>query len=225
MMKKTNCSRIVTLYHAHQSLIDEIQQETVGLDLTIDELPTLAYAFPKLGCEVASDPFVLYPPPAFRPDLDKPAIYIHSSGSTGFPKPIAHSHKVQVHWMTQRRFNLHILDCILTDGIWCSWYLWLPPYGSTAPTGSHGTTRFPRLRSCCPALCPDLMSHHRCGLSTAVSNQSTSPTRHSNERQYAGEHTTHQVQNNDDGPLVPGTMGDFTGRNRRAEENGPHRKC
>ncbi|KIJ59318.1 hypothetical protein HYDPIDRAFT_118655 [Hydnomerulius pinastri MD-312] len=101
MMKKTNCSRIVTLHHAHQRLIDGIRQETLHAQLTVDELPTLAFAFPHLGHEVESHPFVPYPPPTSRPDVNKPAIYIHSSGSTGFPKPIPHTYKGQIHWLTQ----------------------------------------------------------------------------------------------------------------------------
>ncbi|KIJ62360.1 hypothetical protein HYDPIDRAFT_114897 [Hydnomerulius pinastri MD-312] len=101
MMKKTNCSRIVTLHHAHQRLVDGILQETPHAQLTVDELPTLAFAFPHLGHEVESHPFVPYPPPTSRPDVNKPAIYIHSSGSTGFPKPIPHTYKGQIHWLTQ----------------------------------------------------------------------------------------------------------------------------
>ncbi|KAF9238232.1 putative nonribosomal peptide synthetase, partial [Melanogaster broomeanus] len=100
MMQKTNCSRIVTLHHAHRSLMEAIREEMSVYNLIFDELPTLAYAFPKLGHEVESEPFDAYPPLP-RPDLDKPAIYIHSSGSTGFPKPIAHSYIVQIHSLTQ----------------------------------------------------------------------------------------------------------------------------
>ena len=99
-MKKTNCSRIVTLDHAHKGLIDSIRHE--GVQLMVFELPTLRYAFPKLGQEVATDPFTPYPPPLKRPDLDSPAIYLHSSGSTGFPKPIAHSYRIQIQWFTRR---------------------------------------------------------------------------------------------------------------------------
>ncbi|KAF8834980.1 acetyl-CoA synthetase-like protein, partial [Paxillus ammoniavirescens] len=101
MMKKTNCSRIVTLDHAHHGLIDGIREELPDRELIIDELPPLTYAFPKLGNESESDPFDPYPAAPSRPDLDRPAIYIHSSGSTGFPKPIAHSYKVQIHAMKQ----------------------------------------------------------------------------------------------------------------------------
>ncbi|KAG8221462.1 acetyl-CoA synthetase-like protein [Butyriboletus roseoflavus] len=96
MMKKTNCSRIVTLHHAHNRLIQNICEENAGRKLVVDELPTLSYAFPKLGNEVEAGPFVPYPAPMSRPDLDSPAIYLHSSGSTGFPKPIPHSHRVQI---------------------------------------------------------------------------------------------------------------------------------
>jgi acyl-coenzyme A synthetase/AMP-(fatty) acid ligase len=99
MMKKTNCSRIVTLHHAHNALVENIRKEIPGRQLVVDELPTPSYyAFPKLGSEIEADPFVPYPVPASRPDLDSPAIYFHSSGSTGFPKPILHTHIVQASW-------------------------------------------------------------------------------------------------------------------------------
>ena len=102
MLKKINCSRIVTLDHAHKSLIDGIRREIGDAPLTVYELPTLRYAFPKLGQEVALDSFTPYPPSLKRPGLDSPAIYIHSSGSTGFPKAIAHSHRIQIQGMAQR---------------------------------------------------------------------------------------------------------------------------
>ncbi|KIJ16100.1 hypothetical protein PAXINDRAFT_11143, partial [Paxillus involutus ATCC 200175] len=101
MMKKINCSWIVTLAHTHQGLINAICRESDGTQLIVDELPTLAHAFPKLGKEIAADPFDPYPSPGKRPELQSPAIYVHSSGSTGFPKPIAHSHQFQIHWLTQ----------------------------------------------------------------------------------------------------------------------------
>ena len=100
-MKRTECTRIVTLHHSHGRLIDAIRRENEGANLTVHELPTLRYAFPKLGKEVAADSFTPYPPPLKRPDLDSLAIYLHSSGSTGLPKPIAHSHRIQVQWLVQ----------------------------------------------------------------------------------------------------------------------------
>ena len=105
MMKKTNCSRILTLHHAHNALIKNIREEVPDREVVVGELPTLSYTFPKLGREVEADPFVPYPVSASPPDLDSPAIYLHSSGSTGFPKPIAHSHKFQASWLAQRQLH------------------------------------------------------------------------------------------------------------------------
>ncbi|KIJ09827.1 hypothetical protein PAXINDRAFT_17112 [Paxillus involutus ATCC 200175] len=112
MMEKTDCSRIITLHHAHHLLVGGIHEELAGREpIIIDELPTLAYAFPKLGYEAESDPHDPYPAAASRPDLDRPAMYLHSSGSTGFPKPIPHSYKVQIHWIRQRAIDsLHYLS-------------------------------------------------------------------------------------------------------------------
>ncbi|KAF8840152.1 acetyl-CoA synthetase-like protein [Paxillus ammoniavirescens] len=112
MMEKTDCSRIITLHRAHHLLVNGICEELAGREpIIIGELPTLAYAFPKLGYEAESDPYGPYPAAASRPDLDRPAMYFHSSGSTGFPKPIPHSYKVQIHWIRQRAIDsLHYLS-------------------------------------------------------------------------------------------------------------------
>ncbi|KAF8436597.1 putative nonribosomal peptide synthetase [Boletus edulis BED1] len=108
MMKKTNCSRIATLGHAHKVLIDGIRREFEGERLTVYEVPTLRYAFPKLGKEIATDSFTPYPPPLKRPDLDSPAVYMHSSGSTGFPKPIPHSYRIQLQWIAHPYFKQYV---------------------------------------------------------------------------------------------------------------------
>lgn len=103
MIRKTCCSRIVTVHSTHQTLMDAIRREASSLELTIDEIPAPGYAFPKLGRECASDPFVSYPSPTLPPELDCPAIYLHSSGSTGFPKPISFSHRTQIKWMSHSK--------------------------------------------------------------------------------------------------------------------------
>ncbi|KAH7890585.1 acetyl-CoA synthetase-like protein [Phlebopus sp. FC_14] len=103
MMRKTDCSRILTLHHVHQSLIDGVRREMLGIELYIEEIPTLAHAFPKLGCELESDTFEPYPVFSSRPNPDDTAVYLHSSGSTGFPKPIAITYAMQINWMCQAR--------------------------------------------------------------------------------------------------------------------------
>ena len=100
-MKKIGCSRILTSHHAHQSSIDRVREEGSGLAFTVDEIPTISYAFPKLGHEVQADAFVPYPQSASRPDPNVPSMYIRSSGTTRFPKLIPHSYKVQIHQMSR----------------------------------------------------------------------------------------------------------------------------
>ncbi|EIW80241.1 acetyl-CoA synthetase-like protein [Coniophora puteana RWD-64-598 SS2] len=114
MMKKTSCTRILTLSHTHSELLHAIDTERASQSLqpaTTTEIPTLAQLFPHLGHETSSHPFTQhpgpYPPPNARPDVDTPAMYMHSSGSTGFPKPIAHTFRIQIQWLAQRRFYTH----------------------------------------------------------------------------------------------------------------------
>lgn len=102
LLKKTKCTRIVTLHHAHKALINGILRFHEGGHLIVTESPTLQYTFPQLGAESADDSFVHYPSAERRPDLDSPGLYLHSSGSTGFPKPIAHSYRIQIQWMALR---------------------------------------------------------------------------------------------------------------------------
>ncbi|KAI9463497.1 hypothetical protein HD554DRAFT_2124555 [Boletus coccyginus] len=61
MMKKINCSRDVTLHHAHQSLIDCVREEGSSLASTVDKMPMMSYAFLNLGCEVRANTFIPFP--------------------------------------------------------------------------------------------------------------------------------------------------------------------
>lgn len=70
--------------------------------LSIEEIPTLAQIFPRLGSEVVNDPFVPYPAPNPLRALDDIVMYIHSSGSTGFPKPIKQTNEIILEWCYMR---------------------------------------------------------------------------------------------------------------------------
>lgn len=124
MMKKIDCSRILTLYHVHQILIDGVREQDPGFAFTVDEIPIISYAFPKLGCEVEVDPFEPYPQAASRPEPDVLSIYLHSSGTTGFPKPIPQSYKVQIHWMYHSTF----IPLVLYQPIINMWLVGVPAY-------------------------------------------------------------------------------------------------
>lgn len=99
MLVKTGCHRIVTTNASLGPLMKEVKTlKPAGWELTIEDAPTLAQCYPKLGHETAADPFTPYPEPAVQLDLDTVFLYIHSSGSTGFPKPIASTTRTIFSW-------------------------------------------------------------------------------------------------------------------------------
>ncbi|KAF8954562.1 hypothetical protein BDZ97DRAFT_1975945 [Flammula alnicola] len=101
LLKDTSCHRLLTTYHTLRPLVDEIRSELTSSDplyaFTVDEVPPVQEIFPKLGRESLEDPFEEYPH-GVRPPIDDILLYLHSSGSTGFPKTIPQTFKSMVHW-------------------------------------------------------------------------------------------------------------------------------
>ncbi|KZT23244.1 acetyl-CoA synthetase-like protein [Neolentinus lepideus HHB14362 ss-1] len=102
MLQKTSCHRLIATSASLNSLISGIKTELLAIDyeLEIVELPSLYDAFPHLGHETPRDPFTPYPAIANSKPVgpDDIILYIHSSGSTGFPKSIPYSNKVLLSW-------------------------------------------------------------------------------------------------------------------------------
>ncbi|KZT23998.1 putative aminoadipate reductase [Neolentinus lepideus HHB14362 ss-1] len=116
MLSKTSCHRILTTSAFLQPLLEGCKAEFAANshDLHVEEIPTLAQAFPKLGLESKSDPFQPYPALEYEPVMDDVCLYLHSSGSTGFPKPIPQTNKSVLHWcsfpsVTEARYHPHQL--------------------------------------------------------------------------------------------------------------------
>ncbi|KAF9477786.1 acetyl-CoA synthetase-like protein [Pholiota conissans] len=101
LLKDTSCHRLLTTYQSLGTLVDQINSELATSDptysLKIDEVPPLFDIFPKLGQETAEDLFEEYPTGTSAP-LDDVLMYLHSSGSTGFPKTIPQTFRSMVHW-------------------------------------------------------------------------------------------------------------------------------
>ncbi|KAE9396160.1 acetyl-CoA synthetase-like protein [Gymnopus androsaceus JB14] len=78
-------------------VIDGLKAELEMFDptyvLSIEEAPTLHDAYPHLGKETTEDPFTPISATFSPKDSDK-GIYLHSSGSTGLPKPILLTHQI-----------------------------------------------------------------------------------------------------------------------------------
>ncbi|KAF8869423.1 putative aminoadipate reductase [Infundibulicybe gibba] len=102
LLKASHCHRLVTTRTTLRPFVEGIIAELLDHDpqfsLVIEEVPPLNIIYPRIGAETAADPFKPYPPPPTRPSLDDIALYLHSSGSTGFPKAIPQTHRMLSHW-------------------------------------------------------------------------------------------------------------------------------
>ncbi|KAI6017887.1 putative aminoadipate reductase [Pisolithus marmoratus] len=101
LLKTTKSHRLIATQSSLGSLISEVKRElaTPGdkvYDLQIDEPPTLATVYPYISEETIDSPFVPYP----KGEMNNNDImfYLHSSGSTGFPKPIPITYLIGKHW-------------------------------------------------------------------------------------------------------------------------------
>ncbi|KAJ7761183.1 putative aminoadipate reductase [Mycena maculata] len=84
------------------SLVDSVSAALAArsppYELSIEEIPLLGDIYPHLGHETPEDRFLPYPSPSIRTALDSVAMYLHSSGSTGFPKSIPETHRTLIHY-------------------------------------------------------------------------------------------------------------------------------
>ncbi|KZP19605.1 acetyl-CoA synthetase-like protein [Athelia psychrophila] len=99
MLQKCGCHRILTSHASLGALMAQIAALVPPEhSLSIQEIPTLAQCYPVLGHETADDAFTLYPALAAPPEMDEVVLIMHSSGSTGFPKPITHTNRAMLEW-------------------------------------------------------------------------------------------------------------------------------
>ncbi|KAG6820230.1 putative NRPS-like protein biosynthetic cluster [Arthromyces matolae] len=103
LLEKASCQRIIATRITLKSLIDGISSHIVNSQLAdvlqVEEVPAFATAYPNLGCEsLIEHPFVPYPDRTQPLQRDDICIYLHSSGSTGFPKAIPQTHQAWINW-------------------------------------------------------------------------------------------------------------------------------
>lgn len=165
LLLKTSChhliltegSAIVQAAHGIQSTLRNQAHE-----LELVPFPSLDAFLPQLGCTFdKNDLFVRYPP-IIHHGHDLPAMYLHSSGSTGFPKPIPLTQRYIFELMKLRTCFLwqtmdfgysvnpfHLLSC--NPGLWelsaprGDGFSSLPPYGDF---NSHSLSRRYWWKSC-----------------------------------------------------------------------------
>ncbi|KAF8871770.1 putative aminoadipate reductase [Infundibulicybe gibba] len=102
LLRNTGCHRMIVTQATINPLIDGIQSLLLATDptfsLKIEEVPAIRDIYPRLGSETKGDPFTAYPPATVRPQPQELCIYLHSSGSTGFPKSIPLSYRTVQDW-------------------------------------------------------------------------------------------------------------------------------
>ncbi|KAJ7622608.1 putative aminoadipate reductase [Mycena polygramma] len=102
LLSGSGAHHIVTTRGPLGHLVDTVAADLSALnpshELTIHEIPLLGQLYPQLGHETSEHRFVPYPAPGIRTPLDNVAMYLHSSGSTGFPKCIPETHRNLIHY-------------------------------------------------------------------------------------------------------------------------------
>ncbi|KAJ7198969.1 hypothetical protein GGX14DRAFT_525295, partial [Mycena pura] len=99
LLHQTSCHSVlatcITLAPLVAAVKSEMAKSHPDFPLDMTEMPSLSQIYPHLGFETFAHPFQRYAATT-RPLLDDICLILHSSGSTGFPKPIPHKHKVLV---------------------------------------------------------------------------------------------------------------------------------
>ncbi|KAJ7718257.1 putative aminoadipate reductase [Mycena metata] len=97
LLSTTGSRRLLTTKGSLANVVDTLSADLSAMnppyELSIEEIPLLEQLYPHLGHETTQDGFVPYPSPTVKPALDDVAMYLHSSGSTGFPKCIPETHR------------------------------------------------------------------------------------------------------------------------------------
>lgn len=113
MMEKTSSRRIITQNNLG-TLVSAVkaQLSEKGVLADVTELPSLETAFPAIK---EHDPNQSPEVPPYAPSTraalpDDLVFYLHSSGSTGFPKPIGQTQKTLLQWCHARTVCKHDLE-------------------------------------------------------------------------------------------------------------------
>lgn len=114
MLEKTSCHRIIS-----QAMMGPLVSPTKAalekkqFTLEYEELPDLLQIFPGLSGDAGKVDVVPFPAPVKPHDMDDIVLYLHSSGSTGFPKPIPQSQVAVLQWSSSCAYVSRLILNIL----------------------------------------------------------------------------------------------------------------
>ncbi|KAJ7236051.1 acetyl-CoA synthetase-like protein [Mycena haematopus] len=96
LLSTTGSHRVLTTKSSLGALLETVATDNAPYELSIEDIPPLGQIYPHLGHESTDHAFVPYPSPTKSISIDNVALYLHSSGSTGFPKSIPETHRTLV---------------------------------------------------------------------------------------------------------------------------------
>ncbi|KAF8151165.1 hypothetical protein K438DRAFT_1988314 [Mycena galopus ATCC 62051] len=102
LLRDSSCHHIIATRSTLSPLLARLQEHLFEVDFALDiqEIPSLHEIYPNIGAETPGHTFQPYPKSQINPNFDDVFMYIHSSGSTGFPKAIAQTHRALAHWIS-----------------------------------------------------------------------------------------------------------------------------
>ncbi|GJE99727.1 acetyl-CoA synthetase-like protein [Phanerochaete sordida] len=105
MLETVGCTRV--LAHAPTAALTRDAQQAMHAKGVTISMPALEEVFPKLSRGTKADDADVepYPKPTEHVDVQQPTLYIHSSGSTGFPKSIHFTHRRLLQWIAHNYFG------------------------------------------------------------------------------------------------------------------------
>ncbi|KAJ7236073.1 acetyl-CoA synthetase-like protein [Mycena haematopus] len=98
LLSNTGSHRVLTTKDSLGGLVETVANDNALFELSIEEIPLVGQIYPHLGHESTEHAFAPYPGPTTSTPIDNVALYLHSSGSTGFPKAIPQVHRNLVHY-------------------------------------------------------------------------------------------------------------------------------
>lgn len=132
MMEHAQCHHVIS-QPVFSDLMSNVRDALPrGYEMRLDEPPDLTFIYPTLAPSSTDGPAreptpEPYPPPAEQPPLTSVAFYLHSSGSTGHPKPVPLTHEFVLQWSSCAtvshgrthgiRWGVHALPPFHTMGI------------------------------------------------------------------------------------------------------------
>ncbi|KAJ7839703.1 hypothetical protein B0H14DRAFT_3140666 [Mycena olivaceomarginata] len=102
LLRASSCHRILATRATLAPLLAGLEKQVAEVDpefaLSIEEISSLSDIYPHLGVETPDCQFQPYSSAGPRPSLDDVGLYLHSSGSTGYPKAIAQTNRALEQW-------------------------------------------------------------------------------------------------------------------------------